>query len=153
MKDSTQEKYWKKICSYCAFRERSSKEVYDKLRSYELAEEDIQFFIRKLEKESFLDEKRFAEVYARGKFNSRSWGKLKIGFALKQKGVEQNEIVNALNKIENQEYADKALYLAEMRSEKLDIRKKPDQKKLISYMASKGYEYDMIFKVLGLIQK
>ena len=143
------EKYWDKITAYCAFRERSRKEALDKLQSYEgIGPEVIETFMERLENESFLNEKRFAEVYARGKFNSRSWGKLKISQALKFKGVGEEEIQNALDKIEDEEYIKAALKLAEKKAGKLDLTHQRDRSKLIAHLASKGYEYDVAYRLL-----
>ncbi len=145
----TTEKYWKKICAFCTYRERSTHEVEEKLKAYGLEEEERIFLIERLQKESYLDENRFAEVFSRGKFNSRSWGKMKITRALRQKGVDPKIGFEALTKIEEEEYEEKAFNVAEMKAESLDLREANQRARLLRFMISKGYEYDLAYRILS----
>ncbi len=148
------EKYWNKITAYCAFRERSTKEALDKLNSYEgIDQELVEELLSRLVDQGFIDEDRFAEVYARGKFNSRSWGKLKIANALRMKGVDPARIQSGLEKLEEKEYWEKAVSLAKKKVEKLDLGSRKDQSRLVAFLASKGYEYDIAFRALEEIRK
>jgi regulatory protein len=152
MEDSVPEKYWKKICGYCSYRERSPKEAREKLQSYEIGEELVNELLEKLENENFLDSQRFAEAFSRGKFNSRSWGKIKIATSLRSKGIDQTQIAMALSSIEKSEYWDKAVHLAEKKVKDLGKQSRKNQAKLIRYLASKGYEFDLIYKVIEEIR-
>ena len=54
--------------------------------------------------ENFLNEERFARTYARGKFNIKKWGRVKIIQGLKQHDVSSKCIQLALTEIDEAEY-------------------------------------------------
>ena len=63
---------------FCAFRERSPNELFEKLQNWGLPEEDAAEVTAELSKEGFVDEQRFADAYCNDKFQFNSWGKQKI---------------------------------------------------------------------------
>ena len=60
-------------------------EVSMKLKSWGLIQEAIDLLIIELIQFNFLNEKRYARSFARGKFRIKKWGKLKIRMALKKR--------------------------------------------------------------------
>src|SRR5690606_6510429 len=77
-----------KIERYCAYQERSQKEVRNKL--YELGlknSADVEELISELIQSNFINEERFARAYTLGKFRMKLWGRIKISQGLKQKGI------------------------------------------------------------------
>lgn len=132
--------------AYCAYQERAQQEVRDKLYSYGLHTEDVESIIAELIVDNFLNEERFAEAYALGKFRVKGWGKIKIKQALKLKNVPEKIIKSALGKISPEEYEEK---LDEIISKKLKMDGEPkniaQKSKLIRYIQSKGFESDLIF--------
>src|ERR1700740_1004357 len=76
-----------KISAFCAYQERTQKEVRDKLYAFELNKDTAEAIIVKLIEENFINEERFAKVYAGGKFRIKKWGRRKIEEALKQKEI------------------------------------------------------------------
>ena len=59
----------KKLKGYCAYQERCHKEVVQKLRDMNMIHQAIDEIITHLIQENYLNEERFAQSYARGKFN------------------------------------------------------------------------------------
>lgn len=98
-----EENYWKKILgklqSYCAYQERSRFEVRRRMAKYELSKEAEDLLLNHLEEENFLNESRFAEVYARSKFHQKGWGPLKIRQALRGYELEEQIINEALEQL------------------------------------------------------
>jgi SOS response regulatory protein OraA/RecX len=89
----------KKLEKYCAYQERSHKQVYDKCRSYGLSEADANELLVELIQSNFLNEERFVEAYVKGKFKIKSWGKQKISQGLKLAGVNQKLIQASIKEI------------------------------------------------------
>jgi regulatory protein len=58
----------KKISSFCASKERTEKEVIEKLTSWECSGENLDCIVSVLKNEKFLDEERFARNYVSSKF-------------------------------------------------------------------------------------
>lgn len=142
-----------KIKHYCAYQERSHKEVKEKLFSFGLYKTEVETLIVQLIEENYLNEERFAIAYAGGKFRIKLWGRQKIKYALKQKQVSDYCIKKALMAIDNDEYlnASKKLAaekLATLKTEKNLLNKK---KKLQQYLLQKGFEPSLIFETLNEI--
>ena len=139
-----------KIMRYCAYQERCRREVAQKLRELDVMEEDREDLIIYLEEEGFLDEARFARVFAGGKFRVKRWGKRKIFTALRKKGISETLIQQAFSsEISEEDYLNTAEYLAGRYAElhkglsSFELRKKT-----WNYLSQKGYESEIIGEVL-----
>jgi regulatory protein len=100
----TPEKALQKLKHYCGYSERSRADVKQKLYSLGLNKREVEELISRLINEEYLDEERFARQFASGKCRIRSWGKLKIRFELRQKGIGEALITKALQSLDDQEY-------------------------------------------------
>jgi regulatory protein len=144
-----EEKAWQKIKSYCAYQERCHNEVKEKLYSLGLYKSQVELFLSRLVEENFLNEERFALAYAGGKFRVNQWGRVKIRYELKQKGISDYCIRKGLQSIDIVDY-DKTLKkliknkLAEMKEH--DPYKKTG--KIMNYLMQKGYEPDEIRRII-----
>lgn len=140
---------------FCLFRERSRSEALKKVKAWGIPYPIVEKIMRALEEEKFINDTRFAEIYARSKFNSNKWGKNKISAALKQHGVSQSDIRNALLEIPFEKYQSVALELAKKKLSSL----KPDEDiyikraKTTGYLMQRGFESDLIRKVLAEAEK
>lgn len=144
------EKALQKIKHYCAYQERSHREVKEKLYSFGLYKQEVETLLSQLIEEGYLNEERFAISFARGKFRLRQWGKVKIKYELKQKGVSDYCIKKALASIDDTAYSItlNKLYqekLKAVRSEKNIFARKS---KLQAYLAQKGYEFNLINNII-----
>lgn len=140
--------------NYCAYQERSIHEVRLKLKQWELPTQEIEEAIEYLIHENFLNEERFAEAYAQGKFRINGWGRNKIKQALKLKRVAPELILQGLAKIDEEEYLQKLQQLIEKKSKLLteeDSRKR--RHRLIQYTLTKGFEQELIFDILSHPEK
>jgi regulatory protein len=100
----TPEKALEKLKHYCGYSERSHRDVKLKLYSMGLTKKEVGELISRLVDEEYLDEGRFAMQYASGKCRIRCWGKIKIRFELRQKGISEVNIIKALQSLDDQEY-------------------------------------------------
>lgn len=135
---------------YCSYQERSHFEVKEKLFSFGLRAAEVEDILSELISEDFLNEERFARAYARGKFRMKSWGRIKIRYHLKQKGVSDYCIKKGLTEIDEDDYLQTLNRLHEekwnsLRGEKNTFTKK---KKAADYLRQKGYEWDLISELL-----
>jgi regulatory protein len=104
-----------KIKQYCAYQERCHQEVKEKLYSFGLYKNDIDQLIAQLIEENYLNEERFAQHYAGGKFRMKHWGRNKIKQALKQKQVSDYCIKKAMKEIDDEVYMKTLHKLAEQK--------------------------------------
>lgn len=140
-----------KLASFCAYQERTHEEVRKKLDSLFIEDDDVEEIIAQLIQDNFLNETRFAQSYAGGKFRIKSWGKKRILFELKRKEVSEYNIRLALQQIEDKEYKVTLMKLAKKKLEllsKKESNKLLQKKKLIAYLVQKGYEPDLVWSTI-----
>ena len=83
----------------------------------------------------------------RGKFNSRSWGKIKISNHLNQKGIDKNIILKSFSEIEDSDYIKKISDLILNKSKAIkeeDIFKR--KSKIARFLYQKGFETELIWQ-------
>jgi len=72
----TQQINLEKLRRYCAYQDRCHQEVRQKLLSLKMYGDDLEEIITELINEDFLNEERYAQSFARGKFRMKKWGLL-----------------------------------------------------------------------------
>ena len=77
-----------RIYKYCAYQDRSIKEVKHKLRELGCPLFEVETIMQILVREKYLDEARFCKSFVRGKFFHKSWSVFKIKMALSAKGIQ-----------------------------------------------------------------
>ena len=140
-----------KARNYCARQERSQQEVRDKLYAWGSHKEEVEQIISQLIGEGFLNEARFAEHYAVSKNRQKGWGRKKIEYMLKTKGVSDPCIRLGLKAIDGEELNDdlkRAIEKKLERSNETDPRMK--KQKVIYYFLRKGFSFEEIEKHLPI---
>jgi len=143
-----------KLRHYCAYQERAHSEVKEKLAGYGIYYEDAEEIISSLIQDNYLNEERFARQFAGGKFRMKQWGKRKIIYHLKQKGVSEYCIKKAFQEIDGEEYYTTLENLAEKKWKSLPGKnKRLKEKKTFEFLAGRGFETDLILEVLKQVGK
>lgn len=141
-----------KAAKYCAYQERAHLEVEQKLKSFGLDEDDAAEIIFHLLQEDYLNEERYAKLYAKSKFNQNKWGRSKIRIELKRKEVSDRNIETGLKEIDEEEYQET---LSTLLHKKKAQMKEPHplkmKKKLFDYAYRKGYGVNNINLALEAI--
>jgi len=134
---------------FCAYQERSQKEVRYKLVEWGLRGDELEEILSELIVNNFLNEERFAKHYASGKFGIKKWGRIKIKQGLKLKGVPDRILQKALYSLDDDDYMETlqtlALKKAAVMQESNPIKKKM---KLVAYLQGRGFETDLILLAL-----
>ena len=136
-----------KIQHYCAYQERSHKEVKSKLYDYGLYESQVDEIISQLIIDGFLNEERFAKGFAGGKFRIKKWGRVKIQNELAFLGLTKNCIQRGLKEIDPGDYTKTLKALIKRKSAEINevnLFKKHD--KVARYVIGKGYEPEMAWE-------
>lgn len=130
---------------FCAYRERCPQEVRRKLAELGMKGKTVEQIFEVLRQEGYFDEERFAMAFAGGKFRNNHWGRVRIGQALKMRGIAADVIVRALASI------DKAEYLA-LLQKLLDKKKKQyaadkhGREKTVASLIRAGFEMELIWQ-------
>ena len=139
-----------KTARYCAYQERTQQEVRDKLYRYGLHQEEVENIIIEFIEEGFINEERYAVSFARGKFNQNKWGKLKIDYGLKQKGISPYCRDKALSELDIEDYKRTIENLIDRKNSQLgDVDLYIRKNKIAMYLISKGFEKDIIWNVIN----
>ncbi|MDQ3073667.1 MAG: RecX family transcriptional regulator, partial [Bacteroidota bacterium] len=134
-----------RIRRYCAYQERCHQEVRQKLWDWGYNGLEIGNIAVQLMEGGFLNEERYANALAGGKFRVKGWGKRKIEQALRRKGVSDYLVAASLSQIEEKDYGKKLLELLEKKKQSLKAEAPLILKhKLARYAISKGYEPEQV---------
>ena len=137
------------MAKYCAYQERCVRDVCDKLKAYDISEEDKKEIVAYLIDNRFVSDERFAKSFVRGKVNQSGWGINKIRFQLVQKGIDKDLIDAALHEFDQDLYREKLITIlkAKAKSVKADNDFQRRQK-LAAYAIQKGFEASLVFEVV-----
>lgn len=143
----------KKLEHYCAYQERCHQEVEQKLRGMNMIPEAIEIIVGKLVEENYLNETRFAQSFARGKFRIKKWGKERILRELKFRKISPFNIKIALKEISVEDYQDT---LEELAARFWEANASRDvytrKKKVIDALRYRGWESPLIFDALASLE-
>ena len=139
---------------FCAFRERSPNELFEKLQNWGLNGEETSQLVTELSKEGFVDEQRFANAFCNDKFEFNSWGKQKIKAHVYAHKLSSDAVQNALDRIDPRKYEQRLKDLAKAKWSKLENDELLKRKqKTVAYLANKGFEMDLIWNAINLLDK
>ncbi|XVJ67382.1 MAG: RecX family transcriptional regulator [Lacibacter sp.] len=147
----TREQALQKAKHYCAYQERCHSEVKEKLYSFGLRKTDVEQVLTQLIDEDYLNEERFAIQFAGGKFRMKQWGRVKIKYELKQKGVSEYCIKKALKEIDEEAYRKtlRKLFDEKMKTLRSETNQFIRKRKLQDYLLQKGYEAASVQQLLA----
>ena len=135
---------------WCAIQERCSYDLRLKLKQWGLPEDEIHKIISQLTKEGFINDDRFAHMFAQGKFHNLKWGKIKIKLELQRHHISDELTQQAINSLDDEEYETTLKKILNNKRKSL-LKEPPDiaRQKLIRLALSKGYEPEMIYRLLN----
>lgn len=133
----------------CSLEEKCLYDVRKKLFDWGANSGDTEKIINQLLDDKFIDEWRFARMFAGGKFRNNKWGKLKISYELIRKNISRNIIEDALRRIDENEYLE--VLKKELLKKQRSIKVNDDfelKSKLHRYASSKGFENELVSQIL-----
>jgi regulatory protein len=137
-----------RLRQYCSKTEKCKKDVVEKLKSWNLAEKADKI-VDVLVKEGFIDEVRFAQSFANDKLRFSKWGKIKIQFALRNKGISDSVIQTATENIVDDEYM--MIVEKELIKKNKSIKDSEPYKrkqKLFAFAYQRGYDSNLAGKII-----
>ena len=139
----------KKAAAYCAYQERTQREVRQRLRDWGVWGDEAEELIAKLIEEKYLNEERFARAFAGGKFRVKQWGRIKIEQELKQRGITGYNLRAGLSEIDAEEYRATLREVLDKKAQELRAEDPFTRKqKVARYAMSRGFEGELIWGML-----
>ena len=140
----------KRLEYFCAYQERCEFDVLEKIKKLGLQNpEKTEMLIKRLQKDGFLDHKRFVNSYITGKVSIKKWGVNKIRAGLIQKRIEPVIIARGIMEIDADLYQENLQALFEkkiiaLKDYKTDYQQKS---KVIRFLSGKGYSSEEIYRL------
>ena len=138
-----------KMAKYCAYQERCVKDVRDKLKTFDILQEERDKILDYLLDNRFVNDERFAKSFVRGKINQSGWGINKIRFHLVQKGIAKEIIDEALGQTDEEVYRQRLIDILKAKAKSVKAETEFEKKrKLAAYAMQKGFEGSLVWEVL-----
>ncbi|NMB07033.1 MAG: recombination regulator RecX [Tissierellia bacterium] len=138
---------------FLSYRQRSEKEIIDKLKKKGFSENTIENTLIYLKKYNLINDLEFAKSFANDKINLNGFGPKRIKYELYKKGISHEIIQKVLEEDKDNEY-ERAL---ELGKKKINSYKNDDKyakyRKLGGFLQRKGYSYECTSKVLKELVK
>jgi regulatory protein len=149
MKEYSIDELLHKAASYCSISEHCISEVELKLKAWGVEQDKTEKIISKLIEDDFINEKRYCIAFVKDKFHFNKWGKIKISYSLKQKGLDNKLISNALNTIDEGEYEEMLAVLLKAKLKTIKWEYEYEKMgKLFNFAQSRGFESSIIDKAI-----
>ena len=147
------EKIISRAAKLCSNAEKCSHDVRTKIISWGLNEEEAEKAIAHLIAQKFIDDTRFARFFVRDKLKFNKWGRIKIGYALRQKQLPDDVVNEALQEINEDAYTKilDQLVLQKMRSAG-DLNVPANKAKVLRFAAQKGFTAEEVYRSLDRVQ-
>lgn len=143
-KPKTAEQALRSLMRLCARSEKSSGDALRLMNQWQVPQAERAGVLDRLLRERFIDDGRYAEAYVREKLRLSGWGARKIAVQLRQKGVSQGVIAEALKQLDDD--VELPRLVEKLRRKMRTTKYSSDYElcgKLLRYALSLGFDYDM----------
>ena len=143
-----------KIRRWSAMQERCIVEVKIHCRALGISDKDSDKIINHLREEGFIDEERFAKLYAGGKFRNKKWGRDRIIGELSAREISDENIRIGLSEIDEEEYRK---LIVSMLEHKISITDNTNmllfKHRLAKPAITKGFEPELVNETIDELMK
>lgn len=142
-----EEEIYAKLARLCSRSEECSPDILKKIRDMGGDPDMQERIINKLKEEKFIDDIRYATSYASDKFRINQWGRIKIRYYLKMKGLPDRVIDEGLAAIDEGQYI--KLLIKTMKDKAKTVKKANKFEKMgqiIRFTQSRGFEPELIHR-------
>ena len=144
------QEFFNRMARLCSKAEQCSPDIRRKIRELGGTSLMAEQIIARLEQENFLNDERFVTHYVGDKIKLNQWGRIKIHYYLKMKGLDEKVIERGLDAIDQEEYI--RMLIRTMKEKAKGIKKKGKYEKMgqiIRFTQSRGFEPELIHRYLN----
>lgn len=145
-------KVYDSMARKCSAKECSTFDIKRSLQRMSLPENQISGIISLLQKNRFIDDKRYARSFINDKLKFNKWGKNKIAFVLQQKDIDRQIVNDIFEEISDENLTDELKPLLEKKAKSIrgnTIFEK--RNKMIRFALGRGFEMRDIVNVVNQI--
>ena len=154
MKQTNEAELLHQCAAYCSVAERCIFDIKKKMETADISTEAKERIIRRLVEEKFIDEIRFCRSFVNDKLRFNKWGRIKIDFELRNRGIDASIREDALNQIDEQYYYD--ILFSILKDKKKSVKAKDNREeflKLLRFAAGRGFETNLASRCLKQLVK
>ena len=134
---------------FLSYRARSEKEIRQNLKKHEYPEEAIEYTMTRLRDNRLANDNEFAQAWVENRNTFRPRSRRALTMELRQKGLDEETINNAVSDIDEETLAYEA---AQKRAPRfLGLEWNEFRKKLSDYLARRGFPYPVAASVITKI--
>ncbi|MDF1570275.1 MAG: regulatory protein RecX [Bacteroidales bacterium] len=138
----------------CSTSEKSSQDMRTKMIAWGLDELEADKALAYLVEHQFIDDSRFAHYFVKDKLKFNKWGRIRIGYALRQKGLTDAVIEQALGKIDEADYTEILDHLiAQKISSAGDPSIPANKAKVLRFAAQRGFSAEEIYRAFDRLKE
>jgi regulatory protein len=135
--------------NFLSYRPRSQAEVIRNLRKHNTPEDQIEIVLERLLTNKLVDDENFAQLWVENRSDFRPRGAYKLRMELRQKGISESIIDEAIDGIEEDKLAYQA---ARKRAERFkDLAWVDFRKKLSGFLSRRGFRYEIISNTISKV--
>lgn len=135
---------------YITFKDRTKKELSDKLKEKGYSSHEIEESIGKLLEYGYINDENYAFSYIKDNINKKGLGR--ISMELLRKGIDKDIVCSKLDLFEENE-ADVIGELMSRRYKNSDFNDDSERRRIYSYFARRGFKYENISKAITNYKK
>ncbi len=139
----TEQQAYQKLSALCARAEHCTYEMDEKMRRWQLPEDERRRVIDRLTEERFIDEERYCRFFVRDKIRQNKWGRRKVEQALYMKRIPEDRVARVLDEVDRETYIEILRPL--LQAKRKTVKANSDYElecKLIRFALSRGFSVD-----------
>jgi regulatory protein len=140
---SAEGKAYNAAVRYLSYRQRSRYEVQKYLRDKEYDDTTIELTVQRLLKLQMIDDRAFAESWISDRMRLKPRSRFKLVAELREKGIDADTIESALSELSRDDEIEALRGVIAKKQRNYD-----SEAKLVHYLGSLGYNYDLIKEAL-----
>lgn len=141
-----------KLARLCSRSEVCTPDIRKKIKESGGDAEMQDRIIKRLQDEKFLDDERYVRAYTRDKFRLNKWGRVKMRYYLKMKGIQDNIIDSGFDEIDEDKYV--KLLIKTMKEKAKTVKKENKFDKMgqvIRFAQGRGFEPELIHRHINSV--
>jgi regulatory protein len=141
-----------RLMQLCSRQEKCTYDIREKLKLWNIPEEEAEKIVLQLKSEKFLDDDRYTRFFVKDKFALNKWGRQKIRYMLLAKRVDKTIIDEALEQIPEDDYIETlAKELEKKRKQLSESNRFQLRARLFNFATQRGFEADIVYNVIDRI--
>ncbi len=136
---------------FLSYRQRSKKELIDKLKEKKFSDKAIEDVVQGLEEYNYINDADFAFNWAESRVRTRRIGPIILRSELLKKGISKDIVDKTIKEIYNK-YNERSLVIDALNLKAKMQKDMPEEKKkrrLYSFLVQRGFSYEVINEILG----